>query len=68
MIYEMQSLVKQEAGTPAHRFGITVRGAPTGAELPNALAFMDMSHSRIISQFLKLTTENAQKFWGKTEG
>ncbi|MAK18445.1 MAG: hypothetical protein CMN41_07405 [SAR116 cluster bacterium] len=68
LIYEMQSPIKQDSGTPSHRLGLTVRGGPAGTDLSSVRAFMEMAHSRIISQFLKLTSDNAQKFWGKSEG
>lgn len=54
---------KRPDGRTALLLTLTVRGAPTGAALKNALEFMDQAHIHIVQSFAELTPEAMHTLW-----
>lgn len=47
------------------RFDLTVRGAPAGSGIREALDFLQMGRAAIVTSFAEYTTEQAHKVWGR---
>jgi len=50
-------------GRPALFLTLTVRGAPAGPELPDALRFMDQAHAHVVRSFTVLTPDAMHDLW-----
>lgn len=50
-------------GSPALFLTLTVRGAPTGGDLADALSFMDQAHAHIVRSFALLTPDAMHLQW-----
>ncbi len=50
-------------GRPALFLTLTVRGAPAGPELANALRFMDQAHVHVVRSFTMLTPDAMHDLW-----
>lgn len=65
IIYEVQSVFHQHTLQPAIRFALTCRGKPSDDTLEAGLEFITFARDRVVSDFCKLTTPEAHKFWGR---
>ena len=52
-------------GQSAVHFSLSVRGAPSGGKIDDALEFMDGAHDHIVRSFDKMTVETMHTVWGK---
>lgn len=52
-------------GSPVLFMTLTVRGAPAGAMIDNALQFMDQGHDHLVRSFSELTPEPMHTVWGR---
>jgi uncharacterized protein (TIGR04255 family) len=65
IFYEAQMVFHQQTKKPALRFVLTCRGKPYGDTIAEALKFTTFARNRIVEDFCRFTTENAQKRWGR---
>jgi len=52
-------------GTPVLFLTLTVRGAPSGAMMEDAVQFMDQGHDHLVRSFSELTPQPMHRVWGR---
>lgn len=67
VFYEAQVVFHQQTGQPALRFVLTCRGKPSGETIADALQFTTFARDRIVEDFCRLTTDEAQHKWGRQD-
>ena len=63
--YEIQTVTSVDGVQRALRFSLTYRGKPRSETIEDALQFITLGRQRIVHDFCRLTTRDAQQFWGK---
>lgn len=63
--HQIQSVFSSEGNLKAFTLSLTFIGKPKGSDVDSAVAFMGEGRERIVKRFEKITTESAQKSWGK---
>jgi uncharacterized protein (TIGR04255 family) len=67
MSYEIQSVWTPDMMQKAIRLSLTCRGKPNKENLDSALDFIAMAREKIVRRFCELTTDDAQKKWGRRQ-
>jgi len=58
---------QRPGGAPALFLTLTIRGAPTGEGLVEALDFMDQAHEHVVRSFAELTPESMHDQWERLQ-
>lgn len=64
--YEVQTVISTDRTQFGLRFSLTCRGKPAGETIEDAMNFITYGRQRIVDDFCRLTTEEAQRSWGRT--
>lgn len=62
-LYAAVNPAQRPDGTPSLFLTLTVRGAPAGDDLEEALRFMDQAHAHVVRSFAELTPETMHARW-----
>ncbi len=65
--HQIQSVLTADGKQRAFRLSLTFKGKPAGTSIDAAMAFLAAGRDAIVTRFGEITTEEAQRRWGKVE-
>lgn len=63
--HHIQSVFATDGSHKAFRLSLTFAGKPKGSEIENAMDLIRKGRERIVARFAQVTTQEAQKLWGR---